>query len=178
MRIPQLEIMVDHTRAALYGLQPQAVTEQLERLSNGRVVSKLVDGTRRFDVVMRLNDSQRTTQGLGDLLLETPYGWVPVRHIAEVREGDGPNQILRENSKRRVVVLANAAGSANMARLISEIRRELAATHAAAGRLHDRWRALSRPRRRRAAPSRSSRCCRWRRSLPFSTAAIARPCWR
>ena len=128
MRIPQLEIIVDYTRAALYGLQPQAVTEQLERLSNGRVVSKLVDGTRRFDVVMRLDDAQRTTQGLGDLLLETPYGWVPVRHIAEVREGDGPNQILRENGKRRVVVLANADGSANMTRLIAEIRRELAAT--------------------------------------------------
>ena len=56
MRIPQLEIMVDYTRAALYGLQPQAITEQLERLSNGRVVSQLFDGTRRFDVVLRLND--------------------------------------------------------------------------------------------------------------------------
>jgi HME family heavy-metal exporter len=128
VRIPQLEIMVDYTRAALYGLQPQVVTEQLERLSNGRVVSKLVDGTRRFDVVLRLNDSQRTTQGLGELMLESPYGWVPVRHIAEVREGDGPNQILRENSKRRVVVLANTDGSANMTRLIADIRRELAAT--------------------------------------------------
>jgi HME family heavy-metal exporter len=126
VRVPQLEIIVDYTRAALYGLQPQAITEQLERLSNGRVVSRLFDGNRRFDVVMRLADSQRTTQGLGDLMLETPYGWVPVRHIAEVREGDGPNQILRENSKRRVVVLANAAGSANMAGLIAQIRRELA----------------------------------------------------
>ena len=128
VRIPQLEIMVDYTRAALYGLQPQAITEQLERLSNGRVVSKLFDGTRRFDVVLRLDDSQRTTQGLGDLMLESPYGWVPVRHIAEVREGDGPNQILRENSKRRVVVLANADGSANMTKLIADIRRELATT--------------------------------------------------
>jgi CzcA family heavy metal efflux pump len=128
VRIPQLNIIVDYTRAALYGLQPQVITEHLERLSNGRVVSKLADGTRRFDVVMRLNDSQRTTQGLGDLLLETPYGWVPVRHIAEISEGDGPNQILRENGKRRVVVLANADGSANMSRVIADIRRELAAT--------------------------------------------------
>ena len=127
VRIPQLEITVDYTRAALYGLQPQVITEQLERLSNGRVVSRLFDGSRRFDVVLRLSDSQRTTNGLGDLLIETPYGWVPVRHIAEVREGDGPNQILRENSKRRAVVLANAKGSANMTHLVAEIRRELAA---------------------------------------------------
>ena len=76
---------------------------------------------------MRLNDSQRTTQGLGDLLLETPYGWVPVRHIADIREGDGPNQILRENGKRRIVVLANADGSAGYGRAwIADIRRELA----------------------------------------------------
>jgi heavy-metal exporter, HME family len=126
VRIPQLEIIVDYTRAALYGLQPQAITEQLERLSNGRVVSRLFDGNRRFDVVLRLSDNQRTTAGLGDLLLETPYGWVPVRHIAEVREGDGPNQILRENGKRRSVVFANAEGSADMARIVADIRRELA----------------------------------------------------
>jgi HME family heavy-metal exporter len=50
-----------------------------------------------------------------------------VRHIAEVREGDGPNQILRENSKRRAVVLANAQGAANLGHLVAEIRRELAA---------------------------------------------------
>lgn len=128
IRIPQLEIIVDYTRAALYGLQPQAVIDRLERLSNGRLVSRLIDGTRRFDVVMRLNDSLRTTHGLGDLLLETPYGWVPVRHIAEIREGDGPNQILRENGKRRLVVLANADGAANMTRVTADIRRELAAT--------------------------------------------------
>jgi heavy-metal exporter, HME family len=127
VRIPQLEIIVDHTRAALYGLQPQAVIEHLERLSNGRVVSRLVDGTRRFDVVMRLDDARRTTQGLGDLLIETPYGWVPVRHLAEVREGDGPNQILRENGRRRAVLLANADNSASMSQLIADIRRELAA---------------------------------------------------
>jgi HME family heavy-metal exporter len=127
VRIPQLEVIVDHTRAALYGLQPQAVIDHLERLSNGRVVSRLVDGTRRFDVVMRLDDARRTTQGLGDLLLETPYGWVPVRQVAEVREGDGPNQILREDGRRRSVVLANADGSTNMTRLVSDIRRELAA---------------------------------------------------
>ena len=92
---PQLEVIVDYRRAALYGLQPSAVTEQLERLSNGRIVSRVVDGNRRFDVVLRLQDERRTTQGLGDLLIESPAGWIPVRQIADVVETDGPNQILR-----------------------------------------------------------------------------------
>ena len=108
--IPQLEIRVDYQRAALYGVQPGAVVEQLSRLSNGRVVSRIADGYRRFDVMLRLPDDLRTTQRLGDLLIETPSGWIPARQIADIRETEGPNQILRENGRRRVVVLANTDG--------------------------------------------------------------------
>ncbi len=126
VRIPQLEISIDYDRAALYGVQPAMVTEQLERLSNGRLVSRLVDGNRRFDVVVRLPDAVRTTEGLANLLIETPHGWVPVRAIADVRETDGPNQILRENGKRRLVVFANAAGGSDMAAIIAAIRTDLA----------------------------------------------------
>ena len=128
VRIPQLEITVDYARAALFGVAPAAVTEQLERLSNGRVVSRLADGNRRFDVVIRLPDAQRTTGGLGDLLIETPAGRVPLRQIAEVTETDGPNQIQRENGRRRVVVLGNAAPGADMARIIADIRSEVGRT--------------------------------------------------
>jgi HME family heavy-metal exporter len=122
VRIPQLEITVDYERAALFGLQPAAITEALERLSNGRLVSRLVDGNRRFDVVMRLPDSLRTTQALADMLIETPLGWVPVRQLADVQETDGPNQILRENGKRRIVVLANSDGKTDMAKIVADIR--------------------------------------------------------
>ena len=122
VRIPQLEIRVDYGRAALYGVQPAAVVDQISRLSNGRVVSRVVDGYRRFDVVMRLPESLRTTQGLGDLLIETPTGWIPARQVAEIKETSGPNQILRENGRRRLVVLANSDGRADMAKLVEQIR--------------------------------------------------------
>ncbi len=125
VRIPQLEIRVDYGRAALYGVQPGAVVDQLSRLSSGRVVSRIVDGYRRFDVVMRLPDSMRTTERLGDLLMDTPAGWVPARQIADVRETDGPNQILRENGRRRVVVLANTDGAADVAKIVEAMRREI-----------------------------------------------------
>ena len=119
--IPQLEIRVDYSRAALYGVQPATVIEQLSRLSNGRVVSRVVDGYRRFDVTMRLPDSLRTTQRLGDLLIETPAGWIPARQLADIKETEGPNQILRENGRRRVVVLANTTGAADMAKIVELI---------------------------------------------------------
>jgi CzcA family heavy metal efflux pump len=128
VRIPQLEITIDYQRAALHGIQPSAITQQLERLSNGRVVSRLVDGSRSFDVVMRLQDGLRTTQALADMLIETPLGWVPVRQLADVRETDGPNQILRENGKRRIVVLANGDGRTDMAAIVADIRAVVAQT--------------------------------------------------
>ena len=126
--IPQLEIRVDYGRAALYGVQPAAVIEQLSRLSNGRVISRVVDGYRRFDVTMRLPDRLRTTQTLGDLLIETPAGWIPARQIADVKETEGPNQILRENGRRRVVVLANTNGKADMTDIVEAIRKVTAST--------------------------------------------------
>ncbi len=122
VRIPQLEIRVDYPRAALYGMQPGAIVEHLSRLSSGRVVSRVIDGYRRFDVVLRLDDSTRTTERLGDLLIETPSGWIPARQLADIRETDGPNQILRENGKRRIVVLANTDGSRDMAAIVADIR--------------------------------------------------------
>lgn len=124
--IPQLEVRVDYKKAALYGVQPAAVVEQISRLSSGRVVSRVVDGYRRFDVVMRLPERMRTTQGLGDYLIQTPSGWIPARQIAEIRETDGPNQILRENSRRRIAVFANTDGS-DAAGIAAAVQQQIAA---------------------------------------------------
>ena len=106
-------------------MQPGAVTDQLSRLSSGRVISRVVDGYKRYDVVMRLPDRLRTTEKLGDLLIKTPSGWIPARQIADVKETDGPNQILRENGRRRIVILANSDGKTDMAEIVRRIRAEL-----------------------------------------------------
>ena len=76
---------------------------------------------------MRLPDRLRTTQRLGDLLIDTPRGWIPARQVADIKETEGPNQILRENGRRRIVVLANTDGTADMARIVQAIRGELRA---------------------------------------------------
>jgi hypothetical protein len=66
-------------------------------------------------------DSDRTTEGLTKLIVETPAGRVPLSSFAQVVETDGPNQIQRDNTRRRIVVLANTDGT-DMARIIGEIR--------------------------------------------------------
>ena len=124
VRIPQLQVRVDYEKAKRYGLTPSAITEALETLSNGRVVSQIIDQSKRFDVVLRLSDEDRSTYALGEMLIESPAGRVPLKAVADVFETDGPNQIQRENGRRRIAVLANTDGS-DMAKIIEAIRAEL-----------------------------------------------------
>ncbi|WP_448192884.1 efflux RND transporter permease subunit [Azospirillum sp. sgz301742] len=124
VRIPQVQVVVDYEKAALYGVTPALATELLQSLSNGRVVSEVVDGTRRFEVTLRLAEGDRTTGGLANLLVETPAGRVPLSLFASVEETDGPNQILRENGKRRIVILGNSDGRTDMAAIVAAIRAE------------------------------------------------------
>jgi len=127
VRIPQLQVRVDYAKAALYGLNPNRVTEALEALSNGQVVSQIADGQKRFDVVVRLSDSDRSTRALGEMLIESPAGRIPLAAIADISETDGPNQIQRENGRRRIAVFANTDGS-DMARIVADIRSAISST--------------------------------------------------
>ncbi|MBU1977531.1 MAG: CusA/CzcA family heavy metal efflux RND transporter [Gammaproteobacteria bacterium] len=125
VRIPQLKISVDYAKARQYGVTPAAINAALETLSNGATAAQVIEGNRRFDVVIRLADTDRTAQGLSNLLVETPSGRIPLRLIAEIEDSDGPNQILRENSRRRMVLMGNSDGT-DMAQIIRDIRAELA----------------------------------------------------
>jgi HME family heavy-metal exporter len=122
VRIPQLRVTPDHARAALYGLSPSSIVQALEAMSNGRVVSQIVEGSQRFDVVLRLADRDRSTQGLGELLLPTPAGFIPLRLVADIEETDGPNQFLREGGQRRIVVSANTDGRRDPAAVLADMR--------------------------------------------------------
>jgi len=124
VRIPQLQIRVDYAKAKQYGVTPAAINTALETLSNGATAAQVIEGNRRFDVVIRLADTDRSAQGLSNLLVETPSGRIPLRLIAEIEDSDGPNQILRENSRRRMVLMGNSDGT-DMAQIIRGIRAEL-----------------------------------------------------
>ena len=131
--IPQLQVIPDYDRATLYGVTPPALTATLADLTNGRTVSQIIEGNRRFDVVIRLNDEDRSTSGLGDGLVSTPGGYVPLKRIATVKEAEGPNQILRENQQRRIIVSANGDGERDMAAIVADIRRILDESEMPAG---------------------------------------------
>jgi CzcA family heavy metal efflux pump len=130
--IPQITVRLDHRKAAQAGLSPGEAIRVLQALTDGAHGAQIVDGARRYDLVLRLPDEQRGPQDLARALIDTPAGRLPVSSIASVEETDGPNQIGRENGRRRIVVYANTDGS-DMGRVIGGIRAAVQRTALPAG---------------------------------------------
>ncbi|RYF83777.1 MAG: efflux RND transporter permease subunit [Comamonadaceae bacterium] len=107
---PQIKVLVDYDRAAQHGVAAPQVLASLQRLVEGQKVSQITEGSRRFALVLRLPETARSVQGLGQLLIETPGGHVPLSRIATIEESDGPNQVSRDDGRRRIVLSANASG--------------------------------------------------------------------
>ncbi|MBK1715807.1 efflux RND transporter permease subunit [Rubrivivax gelatinosus] len=130
--IPQLAVRLDPQRTAQAGLAPGEALRLLQTLTDGTTAAQIVDGPRRYDLVLRLADAQRSPQALAQVPIDTPSGRIPLAAIADIEESDGPNQIGRENGRRRIVVYANTDGS-DMAAVVAGIRGAIAATPLPAG---------------------------------------------
>mgnify|MGYP000875771688 FL=1 len=122
---PQIKVRVDYAAAAQYGVPTPQVLATLQSLVEGEKVAQIVEGSRRFALVVRLPESSRSIEGLGDILIETPRGRIPLSRIASIEDGDGPNQISRDDGKRRIVISANAQGRA-LSEIVEDIRRVVA----------------------------------------------------
>jgi len=122
--IPQYKIHLDYDAAARYGVASGELLQRLEQLLAGERVGQVIEGNRRFDLTLRLPEEARGERGLENLLIETPTGRVPLSLLARIEDGEGPNQIGRENTRRRIVISANTDGS-DMSRIIADIRDEI-----------------------------------------------------
>ncbi len=128
--LPMLEVEVDRAALARFGLSQDEVQEVVRTAIGGSVAGQIFEGDRRFDVVVRLPEALRVDLGAIDRLpillprhpgesgSEAPLrrvrapesAFVPLGAVARLEVGTGPNQISRENGKRRVVVTANVRG--------------------------------------------------------------------
>jgi HME family heavy-metal exporter len=125
--IPQIKIRLDYDAAARYGVAPGAVLRGLEQMIEGEPITQIVEGNRRFDLLVRLPESARDPLSLQRLLIETPSGHVPLSRIASVEESQGPNQVGRENGRRRIVLSANADG--DLGPVVAGIRQVIDGSH-------------------------------------------------
>jgi HME family heavy-metal exporter len=94
----------------------------LQSLVEGEKVTQIVEGGRRFALVVRLPESARSEHGLAQIMIDTPTGRIPLSSVATIEDSDGPNQISRDDGKRRIVLSANAQGRP-LSDVVEDIRR-------------------------------------------------------
>ena len=125
--IPQLQIKLNRAQLATHGVNSNYVNEFIETAMNGRVVSEIVMGEKKFDLVVRLDDEfRKDVAKLRRLALNLPTGgMVPLQTLADIENGNGPNTINRENVHRRIVIQCNTAGR-DLGSVVADIEERLA----------------------------------------------------
>ncbi len=119
--LPVLSITPKVEVLARLGLVGADVQDLLGALLGGRVLGQWIEGDRRFDIVLRAEDSWRSNlhalkqlqvplPAHAESMSSAPISYVPLDQIADIEISTGPNQINREQGKRRVVVTANVDG--------------------------------------------------------------------
>ncbi|MBV1930140.1 MAG: CusA/CzcA family heavy metal efflux RND transporter [Porticoccaceae bacterium] len=110
--LPMLSIIPERMTLARYGLSVSALQDTVAAAIGGEPAGLIFEGDRRFELVVRLPETlRRDVASLGDLPVPLPNGgYVPLSEVAIIELTPAPNQISRENGKRRVVVTANVRG--------------------------------------------------------------------
>lgn len=118
---PEIKVRINYDAASRYGVSSSDILHSLQALVEGEKITQVVEGSRRFALVLKLAEADRGPQQLERLLIPTPQGAVPLSVLAQVEDGDGPNQISRDDGKRRIVISANAQGRA-LSEVVADIR--------------------------------------------------------
>jgi CzcA family heavy metal efflux pump len=127
IEIPQLQIRLKQQQLAQAGLTANDVNAYIETAMNGRTVSEVLDGERKFDLVVRLDDKYRLDlDRVRRLAVKLPTGGtVPLSSLADIEQASGPNTINRENVRRRIIIQCNTAGR-DLEGVVTDIQARLA----------------------------------------------------
>ncbi|MCF6238131.1 MAG: CusA/CzcA family heavy metal efflux RND transporter [Candidatus Marinimicrobia bacterium] len=106
---PQLLIRVDRQAVARYGINVEDVQKTIHASIGGETAGQLFEGVRRFDILVRLSESDRDSpEDISNLFIKAPNGSnVPLSQLATLEEIIGPRQITRENSQRFITIQCN-----------------------------------------------------------------------
>lgn len=114
--LPMLTVNIDREKTARYGLNVQDVQDTLATAIGGREAGLLFEGDRRFDILVRLPENLRSDEeAIKRLPIALPRNgesaqrFIPLSEVATLSLAPGPNQVSREDGKRRVVVSTNVS---------------------------------------------------------------------
>ena len=125
---PQLKIVPRREMLARYGVPLAEFTEFIDVALAGEVVSQVYEGSRTFDLTVKVKDDERSSAAkIGDLMIDTQEGKVPLSTLAEIKSAVGPNTINRENVKRKIVISANVQDR-DLRGVVDDIKERIDAT--------------------------------------------------
>ena len=124
--MPQLVIEYDRKAVAQYGLTISGLNKILNTTLAGQSAGFVYEGERRFDLVVRLNrDFVKDGTEVENILIPTPMGTqIPLYQLAKVGLKNSPNQIQREDAKRRIIVGFNAKGR-DIQSIVNELKEKI-----------------------------------------------------
>lgn len=110
--LPQLQIKPDRAAIARYGINIEDVNDVVESVIAGKEAGLVYEGEQRFNLVVRLQeDASKDVETISNLLVPTPTGArVPLSQLAEIKTVEGPAQISREDTRRRIGIELNVRG--------------------------------------------------------------------
>ena len=109
--LPQIQVKYNHEKMAAYGVSVDDISEILETTFAGAVVGSLYEGDKKFDIVLRMDPSQRNVESLEQLSIPLKDGTdIPLSQVADIDYSPAPAQVSHEDGARRIYVGFNVKG--------------------------------------------------------------------
>ncbi|HNH61886.1 MAG TPA: CusA/CzcA family heavy metal efflux RND transporter, partial [Cyclobacteriaceae bacterium] len=126
--MPQVVIRYNREALVAYGLNIRDINNTVNAAFAGQAAGQVYEGERRFDLVVRLEkESRKTVRDIENLLIPAAHGQqVPLYQVASIEEIEGPNQIQRENTRRRIIVGFNVSGR-DVQSIVTELQQKVQA---------------------------------------------------
>lgn len=109
--LPQIQVKYNHEKMAAYGVSVDDISEILETTFAGAVTGSLYEGDKKFDIVLRMDPSQRNVESLEQLSIPLKDGTdIPLSQVADIDYSPAPAQVSHEDGARRIYVGFNVKG--------------------------------------------------------------------
>ena len=109
--LPQVQVKYNHEKMAAYGVSVDDISGILETSFAGAVAGSVYEGDKKFDIVLRMDPSQRNVEQLEQLSIPLKDGTnIPLSQVADVDYSPAPAQVSHENGARRIYVGFNVKG--------------------------------------------------------------------
>jgi len=124
--LPQIVVQINRDEVAKYGLDIASINQAVNAAFAGGAAGLVFEGERRYDLVVRLSSQNRQSiEDVRNLFITSPKGrQIPLKQLADVEFKIGPNQIQREDAKRRIIVGFNVRGR-DVASVVEEVQQKI-----------------------------------------------------